>query len=46
MIRRSSIIYDMIQLSTLKRVKVIDALSVEQINMDVPEGEKEEVRNT
>jgi len=30
----------MIQLSTPKRVQVIAALSVEQINMDVPEGEK------
>jgi hypothetical protein len=33
-------------LSTAKRIQVIAALPVEQINIDVPEGEKEEVRNT
>jgi hypothetical protein len=46
MLKRLSIIYTMTLLTTGKRVQVIASLSVEQLGMDLPEGEKEEVRST
>ena len=41
MIMRSIIMYDMNQLITAKRVQVIAALSLEQLEMDLLEGENE-----
>ena len=38
--------YDRNQLSTAKRVQVIAALSLEQLGMDLLEGEKEALINT
>jgi hypothetical protein len=46
MLESSSIIYDMNQLSTARQVQVLAALSVEQLEMNLPEVAKEEVRNT
>jgi hypothetical protein len=43
---RSSIMYDMNQLSTVRQVQMLPVLSIEQLKMNLPEGEKEELRNT
>jgi hypothetical protein len=46
MLERSGIMYDMNQLSTPCQVQVLAALSVEQLEMNLPEGVKEELSNT
>jgi hypothetical protein len=38
--------YDMNKLSTVQQVQVLAVLSAEQLKMNLPEGKKEELRNT
>lgn len=46
MLMRSIIIHDMNQLSTAKGIQVIADLSLEQLGMDLLEGENEALINT